>query len=208
MKNSIFIICLFFVTASFSQDINIKGGHGGLFSLGLRTTLSAFNGSGENSAIGAGGQFRLRLSNRVNTEWFFDYLPATNKYTRRNDFHIGWSVMFYWFKNPKPIVQPYIVAGHCFDKTYQFELTDKSNNISRFSSAVQAGIGTHFNLSPRLDISLSTQYMIHLGEDVHAHIDNGVVEFEKHKGGSLEGHLLTSLTVNYKIVDLWNSKKK
>ncbi len=105
-------------------------------------------------------------------------------------------------------MQPYIVAGHCFDKTYQFELTDKSNNISRFSSAVQAGIGTHFNLSPRLDISLSTQYMIHLGEDVHAHIDNGVVEFEKHKGGSLEGHLLTSLTVNYKIVDLWNSKKK
>lgn len=200
------LICLPFL--SFSQDLKIKEGRGGLFSIGLRSTASTFNGDGENASIGAGGHFRLQLSNRINTEWYFDYLPATNQYTRRSDLHIGWSVMFYLLKNPTPKVQPYIVAGHCFDRTYHFELADKSNNIVRGSSAVQAGAGTHFNLTPRFDISLTCQYMIHLGKDVHSHVDHGVVTFEAHKGGSLEGHLLTSLSLNYKIADLWKSRRK
>lgn len=207
MKNITFILLLLTFT-SFSQDLNIKNNHGGLLSFGLRSTVSMFNGQGENPAIGAGGQFRIQLADRVNTEWFMDYLPATNKFTRRNDLHIGWSVMFYWFKKQDMIVQPYVIAGHCFDYTNQYELADRSNSAKRWSSAVQAGLGFHVNLTKRLDISLSSQYMIHLGDDVHSHINNGVVAFEKHKGGALEGHLLTSLTFNYKIVDLWGAKKK
>lgn len=207
MKNSIFIL-IFLAFSAQAQELKIKENSGGIFSVGLRSTLSAFNGSGENLSIGAGGQFRLQLTDRINTEWFLDYLPATNKYTRRNDLHIGWSVMFYWFKKQNMKVQPYAVAGHCFDYTNQFELANRSNAAKRWSSAVQAGLGVHFNLTQRLDISLSSQYMIHLGQDVHAHVHHGVVEFEKHKGGSLEGHLLTSLSFNYKIADLWGSKKK
>ncbi len=208
MKTAILISFVFVSTTLFSQDLTIKGGRGGIVSLGLRTTMSSFNGGHDRMSIGAGGQFRVQLSDRVNTEWFLDYLPATNEYTRRNDLHIGWSVMFYWFKNPIPIVQPYVVAGHCFDYSKQYELADRSNNAKRWSSAVQAGLGVHFNLTPRFDISLSSQYMIHLGHDLHSHVHEGVVEFEKHKGGALEGHLLTSLTFNYKLADLWNSKRK
>src|SRR5690554_3129409 len=128
MKTVILISFAFLSTALFSQDLNIKGGRGGLVSLGLRSTISSFNGDHERMSIGAGGQFRIQLADRVNTEWFLDYLPATNEYTRRNDLHIGWSVMFYWFKNPTPIVQPYVVAGHCFDFSKQFELSDRNNN--------------------------------------------------------------------------------
>lgn len=200
------LFCSFFFV--FSQDLKIKDTRSGLFSIGLRTTASTFNGNGENGSIGAGGHFRLQLSNRINTEWYFDYLPATNKYTRRSDLHIGWSVMFYLLKNPTPKVQPYVVAAHCFDRTYQFELVDKTNYASRASSAVQAGIGTHFNLTTRFDISLCCQYMIHLGKDLHSHVDNGVVTFEKHANKNLEGHLLTSLSLNYKIADLWKSRRK
>lgn len=192
-----------------SQELALKGGRGGILSFGQRTTLSAFNGDHERTAIGLGGQFRIQLSDRVNTEWFLDYLPVTNQYTRRNDLHIGWSVMFYLLNHPEPKVQPYIVAGHCFDRTLQTELADRSNRIDRWSSAVQGGLGVHFNLTRRLDVSLSSQYMIHLGTDIHSHIEeNGSVHFEHHKGGSLEGHLLTSLTLNYKIADLWKSKRK
>lgn len=208
MKRFVALLLCLAATVIFSQDLPIKGSRGGLFSMGLRTTVSMFNGGKENPSIGAGGQFRLQLADRVNTEWFLDYLPATNPLTRRSDLHIGWSVMFYWFKKNDMIVQPYAVAGHCFDYTNQFELANRSNGIKRWSSAVQAGLGTHFNLTPRLDISISSQYMIHLGTDVHSHIDHGVVTFEKHKGGSLEGHLLTTLSFNYKFVDLWNSKRK
>ena len=191
-----------------NSGLKLKGERGGLFSVGVRSTLSSFNGASEKPAIGAGGQFRLQFANRLNSEWFMDYLPATNEYTRRNDLHIGWSIMFYVLKNPAPLVQPYIIAGHCFDMTDHYEIANRDNGVKRWSSAVQAGLGVHFNLTPRLDISLSSQYMIHLGTDVHSHIEDGEVHFETHKGGSLEGHLLTTLSFNYKIVDLWDSKRK
>ncbi|MDR0801248.1 hypothetical protein [Fluviicola sp.] len=209
MKKLILLLFIILSCSVFSQDLLIKGKRGGLFSFGQRTTLSLFNGNHDRPAIGVGCQLRLQLSDRVNTEWFMDYLPATNQYTRRNDLHIGWSVMFYLLNNPTPKVQPYILAGHCFDKTLQTELANRSNHIDRWSSAVQGGIGVHFNLTSRFDVSLSSQYMIHLGTDIHSHIEeDGSVRFEKHKGGSLEGHLLTSLTLNYKLADLWKSKGK
>ncbi|WP_343632223.1 hypothetical protein [Fluviicola sp.] len=203
---------LLFVILSYhtsAQDLPLKGGRGGILSFGQRTTLSAFNGDHERPAVGLGGQMRHQLSDRVNTEWFMDYLPVTNEYTRRNDLHIGWSVLFYLLQNPTPKVQPYIVAGHCFDRTLQTELADRTNKIERWSSAVQGGAGVHFNLTPRFDVSLSSQYMIHLGTDIHSQVEeDGSVHFEKHKGGSLEGYLLTSLTLNYKLADLWKSKRK
>lgn len=42
-----------------------------------------------------------------------------------------------------------------------------------------------------------------LGTDVHSHVENGVVEFAKENGGSFEGHLLFTLSINYKFGDLW-----
>ena len=193
---------------SLAQPMNYKGGQGGTISIGQRTTVSAFNGTSEEKpALGIGGQFRVRLSERVNTEWFADYLPATNDYTRREDYHIGWSVLFYPFNKDRERILPYVLAGHCFDYTNHVDLSDRTNSINRWSSAVQAGLGTHINLTDRFDISLSSQYMIHLGTDVHSHItENGAVEFQAHKGGSLEGHLLFTLSFNYKIGDLWARK--
>lgn len=201
--NKLLLVLLAMVVSANTQA-QFGGKPGGIFSLGQRTTLSAFNsGHGERSALGIGGQFRIRLSDRVNTEWFADYLPATNDYTRRQDYHIGWSVMYYPL-NTKGLVMPYVLAGHCFDYTKHVDLSNRSNNIDRWSSAVQVGLGTHFNLTERLDISLSSQYMIHLGNEVHSHIEEEVVTFEEHKGGSLEGHLLFTLSFNYQLVDLWS----
>jgi len=195
---------LFYTALSHAQSMSYKGGQGGTFSLGQRTTFSAFNdGGSQKSALGIGGQFRIRLAERVNTEWFADYLPATDNYTRREDYHIGWSVLFYPFSKDNERFLPYVLAGHCFDYTNHVDLSDRSHSINRWSSAVQAGIGTHINLTQRFDISVSSQYMIHLGTDVHSHIENGQVEFEAHKGGSLEGHLLFTVSFNYKIADLW-----
>ena len=205
MKNLLLVaICCCAAGQFFAQSLRQRGGSGGMFSVGQRTTVSAFNaGQGERNALGIGGQLRVRLSERVNTEWFLDYLPATNEFTRREDYHIGWSVLFYPLKPEGRTVVPYILAGHCFDYTNHVDLSNSENRINRLSSAAQAGIGTHVNLTERLDISLSSQYMIHLGTDVHSHIDDGVVRFEAHKGGSFEGHLLFTLSLNYKIADIW-----
>ena len=44
----------------------------GQFSLGVRSTFSLFDHDG--AGLGTGGQFRIRLDDRVNTDWFADFI--------------------------------------------------------------------------------------------------------------------------------------
>ena len=48
---------------------------GGRLSLGVRSTVSAFNDHpDETIGTGVGGQFRVQLSDRIQTEWYADSL--------------------------------------------------------------------------------------------------------------------------------------
>ncbi len=201
------LLFLFVLSSSvtFAQELSLKGNRGGLVSLGVRTTYSAFNDhEDESNGMGLGGQFRIQFADRVNSDWFFDYLRSDiGTYANRTDYHIGWSVLYYPFKTEAPLFQPYILAGHCFDYTLLVDNSNMFNRSERWSSAVQGGIGVHVNLSPRLDLSLVGQYMMHLGNEVGAHYEDGQVHFESHHGTSMEGHALFHVGINYKIADLW-----
>ena len=198
----------------------------GMLSLGGRTTVSLFNDhKNEMTGTGIGGQFRLRFSDAVNTDWFFDYITSDIlNYAHRTDYHIGWSVLFYpinhlaYFHQPKdfkPKFRPYILAGHCFDYS-KIEAKDGISPLDgalyaeRWSSAVQAGIGTHLELTPRFDISLTGQYMIHLGNHIETDFDftSGTLSFHEHKGASLAGHLLVTVSLNYKIARIWGFTRR
>ena len=88
----------------------------GDFALGLRSTWSYFDHDG--SGTGVGGQFRLALAPRLNTSWYADYILIPLSDSRQSEYiHIGWSVMYYLLNPENKIhsVQPYVVAGHCFD---------------------------------------------------------------------------------------------
>jgi len=199
------IIAILFPFVGMSQPMKIKNTQGGIFGIGLRTTVSAFN-SGElsNLGTGIGGQFRLQFADRINTEWFLDYITGeVGDFASRVDYHVGWSVMYYLTKNPDPIIKPYMLIGHCFDKTVLIDNSNHSNRITKNSSAVQAGVGVHFRISERLDLSLNTQYMMHLGDDIHAHYEHDNVRFERKNNKELEGHVLMHIGLNYKIADLW-----
>ncbi|MCO5260126.1 MAG: hypothetical protein M9916_08285 [Crocinitomicaceae bacterium] len=204
-----FVLVIFWIASfwTYSQELKIKKNQGGLFSFGVRTTSSFF---GDVNSFGFGGQMRLQLADRLNTEWFGDFTRGNLKNrANRSDYHIGWSVMYYFTNKVAPPVKPYIIAGHCFDRTVITDNLDKTHSVVKNSSAIQAGAGVHFNLTERLDITLIAQYMFHLGKDVHAHInDDGDLHLETHKGTGIEGHLLLNLGINYKIADLWYGGKK
>lgn len=190
---------------SWSQEIiNKNDSNSGWFSLGGRSTASLFDGDG--SGLGTGGQFRIQLSNQVNTDWFADYITINVGDKVRSDYyHIGWSVLYYPIKDlqyPKTI-QPYIVAGHCFDFNKKTVMRQPEISQQRWGSAVQAGIGTHFNITDRFDVSLTCQYMIHLTKEIEAEIDGDTVTLSEIKPSSLEGHLLTTISFNYKLFKLW-----
>ncbi len=209
MRYGFIAIACLAMSPSFAQEQSTPPVHdrAGMVSLGGRSSLSLFNnGDWGDVGTGTGAQFRIRISERVNTDWFYDFFRSSvGPNGNRMDQHIGWSVLFY-LQEPREQqrkLQPYILAGHCFDYTLQQSNTDASIRAERWSSAAQAGAGTHWNLSPRMDLSLVGQYMIHLGNDIHMHEEgDGTISFEEH-GHGLEGHLLFHLSFNYKIFSLW-----
>lgn len=199
-------LLLAIATLAHGQALRTKGGPGGLIAVGGRTSMSFFNDGGGGRGTGVGGQLRIRLAPRVTTDWFYDYFTSPiGGLVHRQDQHIGWNVGFD-LREPgeaRQLVQPYAVAGHCFDYTRQQANRDPGISIERWSSAVQAGLGARFNLGERTDIAFLSQYMIHLGTDVHADEHDGRVEFHKEKGGSLEGHLLLHVSFSYTLFDAW-----
>jgi hypothetical protein len=198
----LYLFVFFSVNAQVSDFPKLKKSYSGLFSLGSRSTLSSFNAHTQTATLGYGGNFRFQLGDRVSTDWFADYLPSADGVTKREDFHIGWSVMYYLRGNTK-IIQPYVVAGHCFDYSKFTEISNQQNSLARLSSAVQGGFGFQFNCTNRLSFNLSSQFMGHLGKEIHEHVHNNVPEYEIVSTNQFEGHLLTTLGVTFKIVDLW-----
>lgn len=185
----------------------------GYFQLGVRNTVSAFSDDGA-YGFGYGGQFRIRVLQRVNTDWFADYITTDIAgLARREDLHIGWSVLAYPFncETTQGKITPYILAGHCFDYT-KVSLNQSNIYKDKYSSAVQAGVGAHYNVTDRMDISLTTQYMMHLGYDVHAHVvlnNDGQreVEIEKEPIRGIEGHLLINVSMNVRLFDMWDQHR-
>ncbi len=207
MKRKLVLLLFLIPCLGFAQV-----GKPGRVSLGLRSSLSLFNhGSTSDAGYGMGGHIRVQLTKRVNTEWFADYLTSNAGIAGyRRDGHIGWSVMYY-LSNPEEFQKkllPYLLVGHCFDYT-RLTVRPQGGNVilialpqtaSRWSSAIQAGMGSHYNIAPQIDISLTAQYMMHLGNDLEISEKpfRNVVEETAHAG--IEGHLLVSLSANFKLM--------
>lgn len=211
MKKFILSICILSTFSLFSQEKKAENFAGNL-ELGMRSTMSVF-GHDDQPGYGTGGQFRIRFGKFINTEWFADYITTNlDGLGKRNDAHIGWSVMFYPYDSYDKVFQPYFLAGHCFDYTSVRSYYYIPTYDSRWSSAVQMGLGTSFNLE-LLNVSLGTQYMMHLGREIeyqklqsaegetYLQVGDGY----NHSNGNtgLEGHLFLTLSINAKIADLW-----
>ncbi len=215
MKKVLLIIGFigFYLLGHSQNPLTFRGNSSGLFSLGMRSTVSLFNNHNWKSVgLGAGGHFRIQYLDQVGSEWFADFASSNlENVARREDAHIGTSVMFYFLPGNvdcSKLFKPFIEAGYCFDWTRVVENKNPTNSKLNFSSALQGGMGTHINLTQRFDISVKAQYMMHLGNDLDMHIENGEVHIEKNQKASVEGHLFLVMSVNYKIADLWGKRAK
>lgn len=206
---ALFVIILFSQYISIGQESYAEKGN---IELGLRTTTSVF-GHDPYKGLGIGGQTRVQITDYLNTEWFADWITIdlAGAGTRENA-HIGWSVLFYPKKMNRFI--PYAIAGHCFDYAKVTPLStpylDRSHeSVTRWSSAVQMGLGSHYYLNDKFNLTFSAQYMMHLGKHLEYELletlDGYYLEttHDSHAGERLEGHVLLTLSLNYKIADLW-----
>ena len=205
MRTLVFFLAMVLIMPTQAQELHLKNKKSGILSLGVRSSIGLVNdGVWQKTAFGIGAQFRLQFSDRVNTEWFADHLKADlADYAWRADTHIGWSVMYYLSKKPDPILQPYLLAGHCFEYLKFTDNANPANFAERWSASVQGGVGTHMNITKRFDISVAAQYMIHIGTKITASHQEGITTFTKTKGLGIQDHILLHFSLNYKIADLW-----
>ncbi len=201
----------------------------GEFQFGMRSTVSLFDNY-KFPGLGYGGMFRIRVSKRINTEWYSDYIKTDiGGLGTRETAHIGWSVMLYPFKTEtvKGKITPYIIGGNCFDyasitSNLYYEGASKvakSQSSSRITTAVQAGLGASYHITNKFNLSLSVQYMEHIGKEIDASImdangnevtskshykDEGNYLYvnENNNGLILAGHLLTTLSLNLTLFDM------
>jgi len=202
LKSVLATTLLLLSISAFSQ----KDTTAGQFSLGMRSTISTFTDA-QSVGLGAGGQFRIRVSKHLNTDWYSDYINTNiQSLGFRRDAHIGWSVVFYLNQDPlvKGTVTPYIVAGQCFDYTKVY--SDYTNtSMERWSAAAaQGGFGMTYNITKYLDFSAVAQYMLHLGTNVISQVEQTeqgqqYLSITNPGGASLNGHLLITFSVNYML---------
>ena len=217
MKPTLLIILFsLFAILGFGQDETVSetSVKRDVLSFGVRSTQSAFGSSGYNG-MGFGGQFRIRVGDRINTEWFADHIKTDlGGLGHRETAHIGWSVMFYPlnYEVKKGAFLPYLLAGHCFDfakiKGYQHDgmsMFSTKFEAKRWTSAVQLGLGASYQLTNQFDLSYSAQYMIHLGNDLNVseaeiyipELGPHLVNKSNQEELGSEGHLLLTLSLNY-----------
>lgn len=179
----------------------------GTFSVGSRNTFSFFN-ENNGTGKGIGAQFRIQFGKKVNSEWFADFITSKNSYCYRNDYHIGWSLMFYGKNNYSfdRFLQPFLIAGHCFDYSRISENANSTNSADRLSVATQAGLGTHINITTKFDCSLSGQYMLHLGKELETSLTDGKLLIQKADYTNLHGHFLFTISFNYKLFHFLEGK--
>lgn len=177
----------------------------GRFGLGMRNAANLW-GDNQMLGIGAGGQFKLAFSPRVNTDFFADLIDSKGeKGSFRKDYHIGWAVQFGLFKGgfgSRKFV-PYIMAGQCFDLTKVGVVYQTASPLV-FSAAVQGGVGVSSFVHRNVELNLQLQYMMHMTQHVHLDWDElGVASYEIDKGASTEGHLLTTFSMTFYFLNLW-----
>lgn len=219
MKNILAIVLLLFISTAFGQESSKEiSSNKGELTFGVRSTGSLFSESGNYFGVGAGWQIRYRMSKRLNTEWFADWITTDiGGLGQRIDAHIGESMIIYPSKNPGSTgnFTPYVMGGFCGDYTkiqsnlLHNDINDERTQDSkgRWSFATQLGVGTHYNITEAFDISLSAQYIMHFGADIHSEIEKNssgedylYIHYED--GKSLEGHWFLTISANFVIMDL------
>jgi hypothetical protein len=178
----------------------------GRFGLGMRNAFNLWGGN-KMFGTGAGGQFKLAFSPRVNTDFFADIIDSKGEYNSfRKDYHIGWGVQFALAKQGfgSHKIVPYVMAGQCFDLTKVGVVYETASPLV-FSAAVQGGAGISSFVHRNVELNLQAQYMMHMTQHVHLNFDeSGSASYDVEKGASAEGHFLTTFSVTFYFLSIWN----
>ena len=204
-----FAICLSLVflagNDAFGQKpLRMKFTEPGVFSVGIRTGIVLSNSHpGWNVGQGWGIQTRIMATKQINTEWYFDFFHGGyGDEAVRTDGHIG-ALVFLYPQRRLQRVAPFLAIGPNADYVKLRDRENEENFDSRWSMAMQTGIGMHVHLTWRSDLTIMPSYMLHFGNEVKLQLDDGASVMLPQEGSGADGHFLITVSMSYKIADLW-----
>lgn len=212
LKKPLLLLIAIFCLATVNGQEKKGSEQSGYFSITFRSSVSLWSlNQWTLNGLGKGTAFRLQISKRLNSEWYGDMIKTHYKdKVYRWDRHLTNTLMYY-FRDLDELehkFHPFISASvFCLDITEVAEVKPDGTGqlLRRFSFSQQLGLGAHYYLTERADISFYAQYYAHLGNDIHVeeHPD-GTIHIQEEKGRiSLEGHLFFVISVGYRLTDLW-----
>lgn len=195
-----------------AQNVQTKNPYSGNFQFGLRGTLNPFIKNAA-SWIGYGAQLRIKISRRVNTEWFADYFPATIKWNaERRDIRIGTALQYYPLHEiyTGKECTPYFSIGptSTYTRISSREFNSEQWEAKRWSFGVIAGMGMLLNVSRKFTFGFVTQYCAQVATEFK--FRNATITNVSDSRTTLldnkvnyEGQFLLCMSVNYTLGDLW-----
>ncbi len=195
-----------------AQNVQTKNPYSGDFQFGLRGTLNPFIKNAA-SWIGYGAQMRIKISRRVNTEWFADYFPATIKWNaERRDIRIGTALQYYPLHEiyTGKECTPYFSIGptSTYTRISSGEFNSEQWEAKRWSFGVIAGMGMLLNVSRKFTFGFVTQYCAQIATEFKfrnatiTNVSDSRTTLPDNKV-NYEGQFLLCMSVNYTLGDLW-----
>ena len=215
LKTLLVLLMSLLCTVPMVAQEKATNGQSGYFSITRRSSVSMWSlNQWKLSGLGLGTAFRIQFSRRLNSEWYADFIKTQYKgKVYRWDRHLTNTLMYYFrdLDTFKHKFHPFISASvFCLDFTKIEEVGPGGKSLQRFSFSQQFGLGTHYFLTERFDISFYAQYYNHLVNDIHIEEqEDGTIDLVATKGRiSLEGHMFLVFSVGYRIGDLWEKRKQ
>jgi hypothetical protein len=195
-----------------AQQPQTKNIYSGNLQFGLRGTLNPFLKNAA-SWISYGAQLRIKISRRVNTEWFADYFPATIKWAaERRDIRMGSAIQYYPLHEiyTGKECTPYFSIGptSTYTQINSRTFNAESWEAKRWSFGVIAGMGMLLNVSRKFTFGFVSQYCAQVATEFKfrkstiSSVSDSQTTLPDNKI-SYEGQLLFCMSVNYTLGDLW-----
>ncbi|MCS6990547.1 MAG: hypothetical protein NZL95_01640 [Chitinophagales bacterium] len=186
--------------------MRIKFTDPGVFAAGIRTAAGlTLTDSTLNLAQGVGLQARLLVLQRLNTEWYVEWLRGGfSDEAFRTDLHLGFNILGY-FQRRLQRVAPFLMTGFAADALTLNNRLEARHRTTSWTTAVLGAIGFHINLTWRSDLTIAVAYQHHLVHQALLQTAEGILAQVPRSGRTGDGHLLVQLSMNYKITDLWKT---
>ncbi len=190
--------------AGAQKPLRIKFTDPGVFAVGLRYDLGAgWIDSAVRIAQGPGVQCRLILIRKLNLEGFIGLQQGIyNEAAFRRDVLVELAAMYYPQRRLQRVA-PFLLLGGGVNSVALVDRSNLRRRVGSQSPGLQLGMGFHVHLTWRSDLTLAATYRTYYTTRIALISAETVQATLPPANRRTDGRLYVTLSMNYKIADLW-----